>query len=212
MTVQTGNLRRRDVTGAVASSAMAIGLLMGVGSATANADVLDDIGVKYMEGAGGGQLSNFVKEALTLRALGFKPTRAISRRLQAGMGLPAQSEPARRRAEGHGRLPAQTAGASAECEQPVSSLATTSASARAPAGMAPALPPGRSGAAGPRSTPGVLHRRRLASSRARRKLLSILVCPQDRGPPLLVDDEFLYNPRLRRAYRIEDVHPGATRR
>ena len=39
------------------------------------------------------------------------------------------------------------------------------------------------------------------------KLLSILVCPQDRGSLLLVDDEFLYNPRLRRAYRIEDGIP-----
>ncbi len=38
------------------------------------------------------------------------------------------------------------------------------------------------------------------------KLLSILVCPEDRGPLLLVDD-FLYNPRLRRAYRIEDGIP-----
>jgi uncharacterized protein YbaR (Trm112 family) len=39
------------------------------------------------------------------------------------------------------------------------------------------------------------------------KLLSILVCPQDRGPLLLVGDEFLYNPRLCRAYRIEDGIP-----
>lgn len=49
------------------------------------------------------------------------------------------------------------------------------------------------------------------------KLLSILVCPQDRGPLLLVDDErlrethgtreLLYNPRLRRAYRIENGIP-----
>ena len=37
------------------------------------------------------------------------------------------------------------------------------------------------------------------------KLLSILVCPEDRGP--LFDDEFLYNPRLRRAYRIDDGIP-----
>lgn len=34
------------------------------------------------------------------------------------------------------------------------------------------------------------------------KLRSILVCPEDRGPLLLVDDQ-LYNPRLRRLYRIE---------
>ncbi|BBY20815.1 Trm112 family protein [Mycobacterium stomatepiae] len=42
-------------------------------------------------------------------------------------------------------------------------------------------------------------------------LLSILVCPQDRGPLLLVSqedgDELLYNPRLRRAYRIEEGIP-----
>jgi uncharacterized protein len=41
-------------------------------------------------------------------------------------------------------------------------------------------------------------------------LLSILVCPADRGPLVLVDDadgKLLYNPRLRRAYRIEDDIP-----
>ncbi|MGV0838314.1 Trm112 family protein [Mycolicibacterium thermoresistibile] len=39
------------------------------------------------------------------------------------------------------------------------------------------------------------------------KLLDILVCPEDRGPLLLIDDECLYNPRLRRAYPIEDGIP-----
>jgi uncharacterized protein YbaR (Trm112 family) len=38
------------------------------------------------------------------------------------------------------------------------------------------------------------------------KLLSILVCPADRGPLLFVDD-VLYNSRLRKAYRIEDGIP-----
>jgi uncharacterized protein YbaR (Trm112 family) len=38
-------------------------------------------------------------------------------------------------------------------------------------------------------------------------LLGILVCPADRGPLLLIGDELLYNPRLRRAYRIEDGIP-----
>ncbi|MCW2662172.1 MAG: hypothetical protein JWP83_3324 [Mycobacterium sp.] len=38
-------------------------------------------------------------------------------------------------------------------------------------------------------------------------LLRILVCPADRGPLLLIDDQLLYNPRLRRAYRIEDGIP-----
>ena len=45
------------------------------------------------------------------------------------------------------------------------------------------------------------------------KLLSILVCPADRGPLLLVErsgdqhNTVLYNPRLHRAYRIEDGIP-----
>jgi hypothetical protein len=91
MTLQTGNLRRA-VTAALASSAMAVGLLMGIGSATANADVLDDVGAKYMEGAGAGQISNFVKEALTLRAQGFKPSKGNLQALQAGWDyLPNQS-------------------------------------------------------------------------------------------------------------------------
>jgi uncharacterized protein YbaR (Trm112 family) len=41
-------------------------------------------------------------------------------------------------------------------------------------------------------------------------LLNILVCPADRGPLVLVDNQneaLLYNPRLRRAYRIEDGIP-----
>jgi uncharacterized protein len=41
-------------------------------------------------------------------------------------------------------------------------------------------------------------------------LLSILVCPADRGPLVLVSSDngtLLYNPRLRRAYRIEDGIP-----
>jgi uncharacterized protein len=41
-------------------------------------------------------------------------------------------------------------------------------------------------------------------------LLSILVCPADRGPLVLIDDagaQLLYNPRLRRAYRVDDGIP-----
>ncbi|RVW05773.1 Trm112 family protein [Rhodococcus xishaensis] len=38
-------------------------------------------------------------------------------------------------------------------------------------------------------------------------LLSILACPQDKGPLLLVGDEVLYNPRLRCAYPIENGIP-----
>ena len=39
-------------------------------------------------------------------------------------------------------------------------------------------------------------------------LLNILVCPADRGPLQLVNEgRELYNPRLRRAYRIDDGIP-----
>ncbi|BBY89330.1 Trm112 family protein [Mycolicibacterium tokaiense] len=38
------------------------------------------------------------------------------------------------------------------------------------------------------------------------KLLTILVCPADRGP-LMYTADLLYNPRLRRAYRIDDGIP-----
>ncbi|MFI5782353.1 Trm112 family protein [Nocardia sp. NPDC051570] len=42
-------------------------------------------------------------------------------------------------------------------------------------------------------------------------LLSLLACPQDKGPLSLVrdgnGDSLLYNPRLRRAYRIDNGIP-----
>ena len=40
------------------------------------------------------------------------------------------------------------------------------------------------------------------------RLLEILVCPEDKGELLYFDDEqALYNPRLRRRYRIDDDIP-----
>jgi len=39
-------------------------------------------------------------------------------------------------------------------------------------------------------------------------LLEILACPEDKGPLFyLVDENSLYNPRLRRVYHIEDDIP-----
>jgi uncharacterized protein YbaR (Trm112 family) len=40
------------------------------------------------------------------------------------------------------------------------------------------------------------------------KLLEILACPEDKGPLLYFEDDgFLFNPRLRRRYRIDDDIP-----
>ncbi len=38
-------------------------------------------------------------------------------------------------------------------------------------------------------------------------LLTLLACPQDHGPLLVIGDEQVYNPRLRRVYRIDDGIP-----
>jgi hypothetical protein len=136
MTLQTSNLRR-----AVASSAMAIGLLIGVGSATANADILDDIGVKYMQGAGGGQVSNFVKEALTLRALGFKPSKSNIAELQEGWDyLPNQTrlvDALKDTVAYQRKLKAQMEN-NATGQQPGYNFGV----GQPPPGMGPALPPG----------------------------------------------------------------------
>jgi uncharacterized protein YbaR (Trm112 family) len=40
------------------------------------------------------------------------------------------------------------------------------------------------------------------------KLLEILACPEDKGPLLyFVDEATLYNPRLKRRYRVQDDIP-----
>jgi uncharacterized protein YbaR (Trm112 family) len=40
------------------------------------------------------------------------------------------------------------------------------------------------------------------------QLLDILACPEDKGPLLYFEEEsFLYNPRLKRRYRIDDDIP-----
>lgn len=114
MTSQTGKNQhgwRRAVTGIAAGSAMVAGLLVGVGSPLALAqpeptpvtdappnaqgeetpapapmgDVLAVIAQEYMTGAGGGQISNFVKEALQLRALGFRPSKGNLTALQEAL-------------------------------------------------------------------------------------------------------------------------------
>jgi hypothetical protein len=141
MTLQTGNLRRA-VTAAMASSAMAVGLLLGIGSATANADVLDDIGVKYMQGAGGGQISNFIKEALTLRAQGFKPSKGNIESLQAGWDyLPNQTrlvEALKDTVAYQRKLQALTQNQVNPNQPPGYNLGV----GQPPPGMGPALPPG----------------------------------------------------------------------
>lgn len=76
---------RRAVTGAVASSALAAGLLISSGVGTASADVLDDISAEYDTGQGGGQISNLIHTAMKLRALGYVPSKGNMTDLEAAM-------------------------------------------------------------------------------------------------------------------------------
>lgn len=94
MAVQTStNGWRRALVGAVASGALAAGLVTGVSSATAVADPSTDaaaasdaapamtadqalsiIATEYDTGAGGGQISTLIHKIMRLRAQGFRPS------------------------------------------------------------------------------------------------------------------------------------------
>jgi hypothetical protein len=76
---------KRAFTGAVASGALAAGLMAGLGSGTASADVLDDIAAQYDTGAGGGQVSELIHVALKMRALGYVPSKGNMDDLVAAM-------------------------------------------------------------------------------------------------------------------------------
>jgi hypothetical protein len=91
-------IRPRSLVGVVAAGAVAVGMLTGpavafaqpdTGSgstrttepaepqaASANADVLASVYEEYATGAGGGQVSNWIKEAMQLRAQGFRPNKS----------------------------------------------------------------------------------------------------------------------------------------
>ncbi len=64
---------RRAVVVGMASTGMAVSLALGVGTGTANADILDDLAAQYSTGAGAGQVANLLRTSLQLRAQGFKP-------------------------------------------------------------------------------------------------------------------------------------------
>jgi hypothetical protein len=74
---------RRTFSGAATAGALAVGVLMGAG--TAHADVLDDIHSEYDKGSGGGQVSNLIEVAMKLRAAGFVPSKGDMADLEAAM-------------------------------------------------------------------------------------------------------------------------------
>jgi hypothetical protein len=61
---------------AIGSAILALGLLLGVAPAPAQADVLDDLAQEFSVGSGAGQVANLLKATLKLRAQGYRPSKA----------------------------------------------------------------------------------------------------------------------------------------
>jgi hypothetical protein len=91
----TSRWRRAAVAG-VASAGMTVSLALGslgFGTATANADVLDDLAQQYSTGAGAGQVANLLRTSLQLRAQGFKPKPTDYAAIKAAMDRNANQAP-----------------------------------------------------------------------------------------------------------------------
>jgi hypothetical protein len=120
MTTQTVSRHWRRAVRGTAIGALAAGLLVGVGtqqaladpgtttpatpSATANADngvpqfqsadqLLSFIDQEYDQGAGGGQLSNLIKQVMKLRAQGIKPSRTNIAEIQNALQYRPNQKP-----------------------------------------------------------------------------------------------------------------------
>ncbi|CAN5362660.1 hypothetical protein BH11ACT6_BH11ACT6_43760 [soil metagenome] len=78
----TSRWRRAVVTG-LASAGLAASMAIGFGSATANADILDDLEAQYGSGSSGGQVANLLNDALMMRAQGVRPKPADLQAVQA---------------------------------------------------------------------------------------------------------------------------------
>ncbi len=76
---------RRIVAGGVVGTSLVASMGLGLGTATANADVLDDLAQEFSVGAGAGPVAKWVKQALTLRSQGYKPKPADYKAIQSAL-------------------------------------------------------------------------------------------------------------------------------
>ena len=67
---------KRTLLTVVASGGLMGAIAIGIGPATARADILDDLAGEYSVGAGAGQVANLLNESLQLRSQGFVPKRS----------------------------------------------------------------------------------------------------------------------------------------
>jgi hypothetical protein len=71
--------------GAAAGAAASADAATAAAAGATQGDVLDQLAEEYAVGAGGGQLSNLLKTALKLRAMGFKPSKKYLDEIQEAM-------------------------------------------------------------------------------------------------------------------------------
>ncbi len=81
---RVSRLRKMGVAG-VASTGLAASLVMGFGTATAHADVLDQLAQEFSTGAGAGTVANLLSTSLTLKAQGYKPKPGDLARVKAAL-------------------------------------------------------------------------------------------------------------------------------
>ena len=84
---------RNTVMAALAAVGMAIALMFGSVPATAHADVLDDLAQEFSTAAGAGQVANLLSEALKMRSMGVKPTKAELTAVQAALDYRPNQKP-----------------------------------------------------------------------------------------------------------------------
>ncbi|MCG5433431.1 hypothetical protein LV457_14200 [Mycobacterium sp. MYCO198283] len=64
------------VSSTIVVAAAVSGVSLGVGTATASADVIRDLACEYSSAGGAGTVSSLLNESLTLSSQGFRPTKA----------------------------------------------------------------------------------------------------------------------------------------
>ena len=84
---------KNAVTAGATSTALAFVLMFGFGSATARADVMDDLAKEFTTAAGGGIVPGLLNKSLALRAMGYKPTAAQLTEIESAMAYRPNQTP-----------------------------------------------------------------------------------------------------------------------
>jgi hypothetical protein len=84
---------KKTMTAGIASTAITVGLVAGLGPATAHADVIDDLAVEFSTAAGAGQVASLLNQSLKLRSMGIRPTKAEMDGIQTALNYRPNQKP-----------------------------------------------------------------------------------------------------------------------